>query len=76
MRTDIIHCDMCGKEFDVFDRQEGFGFHYHNIGYGSKFDETNMDIDLCCDCFDKMIEEYVIPKLQSVSENYIKDAAP
>ena len=76
MRVNTIHCDMCGKQFDVFDTQENFGFHYHNIGYGSKFDETNMDIDLCCECFDKMINEYVIPKLQSVSENYIKDAAP
>lgn len=76
MRVDVVSCDMCGKEFNEFDRQEDFGFYYPNIGYGSKFDGTHISIDLCCDCFDKMIEEYVIPKLQGVSENYIKDATP
>lgn len=59
----IIQCDFCGKELDVYDTQENFGFHHHHIGYGSQFDGESIDIDLCCDCFDKMMDEYVQPKL-------------
>lgn len=73
MRVNTIHCDMCGKQFSIFDTQENFGFHYHNIGYGSKFDETSIDVDLCCNCFDKMMDEYVMPKLQGEETDYIKN---
>lgn len=71
MRVDIIHCDMCGKEFDEFDRQENFGFHYPDIGYGSEFDNTSIHIDLCCGCFDKMMKG-IIPKLQHDITEYVK----
>lgn len=54
-------CNMCGKEFDMWDAQESFGFYYH-IGYGSKYDGEIIRCDLCCDCFDKMLDEYLIPK--------------
>ena len=54
---------MCGKEFDEWDKQEGFGFHYI-CGYGSRHDEEEIECDLCCDCFDKLLEEYLIPKCQ------------
>ena len=61
----IIHkCDFCGKDFDHWDIQEGFGFHFPRIGYGSKYDEMSIEIDLCCNCFDKMIQEYVEPRLK------------
>lgn len=66
-------CNFCKKEFDVFDEQEGFGFHYSGIGYGSKFDGGSIDIDLCCDCFDKMMDEYVIPRDQFFNkEDYME----
>ena len=30
----IIHkCAFCGKDFDKWDIQEGFGFHFPRIGY-------------------------------------------
>ena len=54
-------CDMCGKKFDMWDIQEGFGFSY-SVGYGSKHDGDNVSCDLCCDCFDKLLDEYLIPK--------------
>lgn len=60
----IFKCDFCGKELDQYDTQENFGFHHSHIGYGSQYDGENIDIDLCCDCFDKMMEEYVEPKLK------------
>ena len=55
-----VKCNFCGKEFDMWDKQENFGFNYM-VGYGSRFDETELKLDLCCDCFDKMMEEYIIP---------------
>lgn len=54
-------CTLCGKEFDMWDEQENFGFHYY-IGYGSKFDTQKIDVNMCTDCFDKMLEEYILPK--------------
>lgn len=56
----VTYCDMCGKEFDTWDHQEKFGFAY-SIGYGSKHDGDHVSCDLCCDCFDKLLDEYLIP---------------
>ena len=60
----IHKCDLCSKDFNVFDEQEHFGLHYNNVGYGSKYDERHIDIDMCCDCFDKMMVEYIEPRLK------------
>lgn len=65
----ILKCDLCGKEFDEFDTQENFGLHYSDIGYGSKFDGETMDVDMCCGCFDKMINEYIIPRTHKSKSN-------
>lgn len=54
-------CNMCGKEFDLWDIQEGFGFDY-SVGYGSKYDGEHIHIDLCCDCFDEMMSSYILKK--------------
>lgn len=51
---------MCGKDFDEWDTQEGFGFHCH-VGYGSGFDGSIINMDMCCDCFDRLMNEYIIP---------------
>lgn len=55
-------CNICGKEFDIWDNQESFGFHHLYVGYGSKFDGSHIDVDLCCDCFDELMDTYIIPK--------------
>ena len=61
----IIHkCDLCGKFLNEYDEQENFGLHYNSIGYGSKYDGCNINIDMCCECFDKMMKDYIQPKLQ------------
>lgn len=68
----IFKCDLCGKELNEFDMQENFGLHYSNIGYGSKFDGESIDVDICCTCFDKMMDEYITPqikKLKGMNEN-------
>lgn len=42
----IIHkCDLCGKFLNEYDEQENFGLHYNSIGYGSKYDGCNINID-------------------------------
>lgn len=58
-------CNMCGKDFDLWDEQEDFSIHTQ-VGYGSKFDEEIIDLDLCCDCFDRMMLEYIIPKCKHI----------
>jgi hypothetical protein len=60
---------MCGKEFDMWDEQENFRFE-HRVGYGSVHDGEYIKINLCCDCFDKVID-MVAPlcKTNPVKEN-------
>ena len=53
-------CNMCGKDFDMWDTQEKFGFHHH-VGYGSEFDGEAINLDLCCECFDKLMKEHILP---------------
>lgn len=47
---------MCGKDFDIWDNQEDFAL-YRNVGYGSGYDGCKIELDLCCDCFDKLVKE-------------------
>ena len=46
----------------MWDTQEGFGLHYPAVGYGSEFDGKSIELDLCCDCFDKLMNDYIIPR--------------
>ena len=54
MKTTI--CNVCGKTFDMWDKQEDFGFEYF-VGYGSKFDGEQISANFCCSCFDRILEE-------------------
>ena len=49
-------CNMCGKVFDMWDAQENFSIH-RRLGYGTKYDGDTLELDLCCDCIEKIIEE-------------------
>lgn len=51
-----IICNKCGKEFDIWDEQENFSI-YRQCGYGTKHDGDKLELDLCCDCMEKLIEE-------------------
>jgi hypothetical protein len=53
---------MCGKEFDIWDKQENFCF-CHRVGYGSRHDGDDIRLNLCCDCFDKVLD-VIIPMCQ------------
>lgn len=54
-------CNICGKEFDEFDWQNSFGVH-QAVMYGSQFDGFAINLDLCCECFDKLMEDYILPR--------------
>ena len=57
--TKVI-CNMCGKELDEWDLQESQDYSLHTkIGYGSKYDGNNIDLDLCCDYFDKLLDKTI-----------------
>lgn len=55
----VAYCNKCGKEMDIFDLQEKFSLQ-RNIQYGSKYDGAYLDIDLCCNCMDELIDGCVI----------------
>ncbi len=57
----ICKCDLYGKEYNEWDNQARFGLHY-DVGYGSKYDGERINIDMCCDCFDKLMTDYIEPK--------------
>jgi hypothetical protein len=58
-------CNRCGKTLDLWDVQENYSLQKH-LGYGTKYDGSNLDLQLCCECMDKLIEECVI---SPVSDN-------
>ena len=51
-------CTMCGKKFDVWDEQQNFVVD-REIGYGSKYDYHHIQMNLCCDCFDRVVD-YIV----------------
>ncbi len=59
-------CNKCGKKFDVWDTQENFTIK-SDLGYGTKYDGEKLDIKLCCNCMETLIDECVI---SPIAENY------
>lgn len=52
-------CNMCGKELDMWDEQEGFSI-YRACGFGTKFDGDSIQLDLCCDCMEKLVDSCLV----------------
>lgn len=53
-------CSICGKQFDFYDEQLDCNF-VRDIGYGSKYTGRGLDLNLCCNCFDSLLDE-ILPK--------------
>ena len=51
-------CTMCGKYFDLWDGQEDFCLN-RCIGYGSSYDGCQVNLQLCCECFDRVLDMVV-----------------
>ena len=56
-------CNLCGYVFDRFDTHQNATIH-KLIGYGSKYDGQNLDLNLCCKCLDILIEKCKINPLK------------
>lgn len=69
-------CTMCSNVFDNWDYQENFCLDYH-IGYGSKYDCNRLKLNLCIDCFDKVLD-FILPKCKTnpLSELHIVGEVP
>lgn len=64
-------CNMCGKEFDMFDDQNSFELFCGIIRYGSKYDGGSLSLDLCCGCTDKIIDMCKISPVTNYDEGYL-----
>ena len=54
-------CNICGKEFDEWDEQQDFQIDCQ-VYYGSKHDGEKVKCNFCCDCFDELLDTYILPK--------------
>ena len=54
-------CSFCKKEFDEWDEQQNFNIDFYGM-FGSRHDGEHIKIHLCCECADKIIDEYILPK--------------
>lgn len=48
-------CNICGEAFNEWDIQEDYHFN-KRIGYGSRYDEELLDLHICIECMDKIID--------------------
>lgn len=55
-------CNVCGKELDMFDQQEEYTLHKF-VGYGSKHDGSVIHLQMCCDCFDRLVDSCAVSPL-------------
>lgn len=53
-------CNMCGRSFNFWDNHENFCLD-RSVGFGSKYDLHRIRLDLCCRCFDKIIDQ-ILPQ--------------
>ena len=51
----IKHCTMCGKELNEYELDPTLTFDLFP-GYGSRYDMDHIHMELCWDCFDKIID--------------------
>lgn len=62
MRT--ITCNKCGRPID--EHKEGKAQRLNTVlGYGSKYDGCLVDLDLCPDCVDELIDSCKISPLDT-----------
>ena len=54
---------------DFWDIQEDNTIH-KTAGYGSKYDEEEIELHICCDCMDKIIDQCKITPIVSRAEDY------
>ena len=61
-----VRCNKCGRILDDFDVNNDYSIH-RKIGYGSGHDGELLELRLCSDCLDELIEAC---KISPVTENF------
>lgn len=63
MLKNTIICNLCGEEFDMWDRREDFSIH-RRCGYGTKYDGVTVHLDICCKCMEELIEACIVSPIE------------
>ena len=61
----VITCNKCGKTFDFLDTQENFSIR-RRMGYGTMYDGDDLELDLCRDCMQELIQNCAVSPLVPV----------
>lgn len=59
-----IVCNVCGKEFDLLDEQEGLSIN-KRYGHGTKHDGATINLDICCACMERLIEKCAVSPIDT-----------
>lgn len=54
------YCNRCGRPLDFWDLQEELIIHSDYLGYGTKHDGDSVHLQLCCNCFDELVDSCAI----------------
>lgn len=65
----IRYCNICGSKMDFWDIQGDYTIHT-TAGYGSKYDEEEIELHICCDCMDKIIDQCKITPIARLAAEY------
>ena len=65
----IVICNKCGKTCNEWDIQEDFSIHTR-LGYGTQYDGCMLELDLCCQCMEKLIRDC---KISPIVDEQIKE---
>lgn len=57
-------CNKCGKALDVWDKENNFSIN-NVIKYGSIYDGEKINLHLCCECMDDLINSCVISPIHT-----------
>lgn len=64
-------CNKCGKTFEIYDNANAFYIH-RRAGYGmGEYDGEIIQLDLCCDCMKKLIEECKLSPIEEKDDPYV-----
>lgn len=72
MISSKVVCNLCGRDFDVWDKQEDFSIH-KRCGYGTKYDGETLNLDICCDCMEQLIDSCEVSPIEDEGKTLICD---
>ena len=55
----ISKCNLCGRDLGFFDINEDFSWS-KRLGYGTKYDGDYLDLHLCCECLEKIVDKCAV----------------